>query len=192
MASIPHYQRLDLFRLPVGFRGRSAVFVQLWWVVQALLFKPLPQICYPLRNVLLRAFGAKVGANVRIRPGVEVSYPWKVSIGDNCWIGDDVTLYSLGPISIGSDSVISQKSYVCAADHDYSQPTFPIRERPVQIGSQVWIGGDVWVGPGVTIADGAVVGARSTVVADLPAAMVCVGSPAKPIKRRNTAPTGAA
>jgi putative colanic acid biosynthesis acetyltransferase WcaF len=121
---------------------------------------------------------------VLIRPGVEITYPWKVTIGDHSWIGDDVTLYSLGPIAIGAHSVVSQNSYICAADHDYSDNSFPIRERPVTIGEQVWIASDVWVGPGVSIADGAVVGARSTVTHDLPGGMICVGSPCKSIKSR--------
>jgi putative colanic acid biosynthesis acetyltransferase WcaF len=184
VASKPVYQRLDQFRLPLGFRGRPAWYVQFWWIVQALIVKPLPQICYPLRRGLLRLFGARIGAFVLIRPGVEITFPWKLSIGDNTWIGDDVTLYSLGPITIGANSVISQKSYICAADHDYTQASFPIRERPVQIGDQVWIGADVWVGPGVTVADGAVVGARSTVTRDLTEAMVYVGAPCKPMKPR--------
>jgi len=183
----PTYQRLDLFRLPSGFRGRGAVYVQLWWVVQGLLFKPLPQICYPIRRALLRAFGAKIGKGVLIRPGVEVTFPWKLVIGDHSWIGDDVTLYTLGPITIGANTVISQKSYICAADHDYAHVTFPIRERPIRIGDQVWIGGDVWVGPGVTIADGAVIGARSNVINDMPEAMVCVGSPCRPLRHRGSA-----
>jgi len=180
---------LDLFRVPLGFRGRSAFFVQVWWLVQALIVRPLPQICYPLRRWLLRAFGARIGANVQIRPGVKVTYPWKLVIGDNTWIGDDVTLYSLGPITIGANTVVSQLSYICAADHDYSQASFPIRERPIEIGDQVWIGGDVWVGPGVKIGDGAVVGARSTVTTDLPAGMICVGSPCKPLKPRQMKPS---
>lgn len=184
------FQRLSSFRLPPGFRGRSAIFVQFWWLVQALVFKPLPQICYPLRRALLRAFGAKIGIGVQIRPGVEVTYPWKLTVGDHCWIGDDVVLYTLGRINVGPDTVISQRSYVCAADHDYSQPDFPIRERPIQIGSEVWIGGDVWVGPGTTIADGTVVGARSTVVHDLPAGMICIGTPCKPIKPRRMKSAG--
>lgn len=183
----PTYQRLDLFRLPAGFRGRPAFYVQLWWIVQALIVKPLPQICYPIRRALLRAFGAKIGKGVLIRPGVEVTFPWKLVIGDHSWIGNDVTLYSLGPISIGANTVISQKSYVCGADHDYGHVTFPIRERPIRIGDQVWIGGDVWVGPGVTIADGVVVGARSNVINDLPEAMVCVGSPCRPLRHRGSA-----
>jgi putative colanic acid biosynthesis acetyltransferase WcaF len=187
MASKPVYQRLDLFKLPTSFRGRTAIFVQFWWLVQALIVKPMPQICYPIRRLLLRAFGAKIGPGVKIRPGVEITYPWKVAIGENTWIGDDVTLYSLGMITIGANSVISQQSYICAADHDYSQVSFPIRERPVDIGDQVWIAGGVWVGPGVKIADGVVVGARSTVTKDLPAAMICVGSPCRPLKRREPA-----
>ncbi len=177
-------QRLDLFRIPLGFRGKPIALVQLWWLVQALLVRPLPQLCYPLRRALLRAFGAQIGKQVRIRPGVEVTYPWKLTVGDHAWIGDGVTLYNLGQIVIGAHSVVSQHSYLCAADHDYSQKSFPIRERPIVIGEQVWIASHVWVGPGVRIADGAVVGARSTVTHDLPPAMVCVGSPCKPIKRR--------
>lgn len=184
MADRPDFQRLDRFTMPPGFRGRSALAVQLWWLVQALLFKPLPQICYPLRRALLRMFGARVGRNVLIRPGVQVTYPWKVTIGDYAWIGDNVTLYSLGPISIGAHAVLSQNTYVCAADHDYSDASFPIRERPITIEPQVWVASDVWVGPGVTIGAGAVVGARSTVVKDLPSAMVCVGSPCRPIAPR--------
>ena len=178
------FQRLDLFRLPKGFRGRPAIIVQLWWLAQALIFKPLPQICYGLRRSVLRLFGAKIGVGVRLRPGVEVTYPWKLTIGDYAWIGDDVVLYTLGPISIGSHTVVSQSSYVCAADHDHSMIDFPIRERPVTIGSEVWIASDVWIGPGVTIGDGAVVGARSTVTKDLPAGMVCTGAPCVPVKPR--------
>jgi putative colanic acid biosynthesis acetyltransferase WcaF len=163
------------------------VYVQLWWIVQALVFKQLPQICYPVRRFLLRAFGARIGNGVRIRPGVEITYPWKLTIGEHSWIGDDVTLYSLGQITIGAHSVISQGSYVCAADHDYSVVTFPIRQRPIVIGDQVWIASDVWVGPGVSIGDGAVVGARSTVTHSLPAGMVCVGAPCRPMKNRKIA-----
>jgi putative colanic acid biosynthesis acetyltransferase WcaF len=178
------FQRLNLFELPRSFRGRSLVVVQFWWFVQSAFFKRLPQCCYPIRRMLLRAFGASIGAGVRIRPGVEVTYPWRLTVGDYAWIGDNVTLYSLGSICIGANSVISQNAYICAADHDYSDVTFPIRARAVTVGEQVWIGSDVWIGPGVAVNSGSVVGARSTVIKDLPPGMVCVGSPCKPIKPR--------
>lgn len=177
-------QDLSLFRLPSGFRGRPAGWVQLWWLVQATLFKWSPQFAYSFRRMLLRAFGAQVGKGVIIRPSVTITYPWKVTIGDFSWIGDDVVLYSLGPISIGPHSVVSQRSYLCAGDHDYASTEFPIRGPAISIGAEVWIATDVYVGPGVTVGGGAVVGARSSVFSDLPEKMVCLGSPCRPVKER--------
>ena len=178
------FQDLGSFVLPRNFRGRSAFSVQLWWVVQSTLFKKSPQFAYKFRAAILRTFGASVGKNTIIRPSATFTYPWKVIIGDNVWIGDDVTIYSLGEINIGHNSVISQRSYICAADHDYLQPSFPIRARPIRIGSECWIATDSYIGPGVSIGNGAVIGARSSVFKDIPEMQVCVGSPCVPIKPR--------
>ena len=35
---------------PPGFRGRPAWFVQLWWLVQATLFRASPQVLYGWRR----------------------------------------------------------------------------------------------------------------------------------------------
>lgn len=177
-------QDLSRFKLPANFRGRSALVVQLWWLVQATLFHSSPQFAYGFRRWLLRCFGATVGAGAVIRPTVTVTYPWKVTIGAQAWIGDDVVLYSLGDIEIGANAVVSQRSYLCAADHDYKQQDFPIRARKVTIGPEAWLAADVFVAPGVTIGQGSVIGARSSVFADMPADMVCFGYPCKPVKPR--------
>lgn len=179
-------QDLRRFRMPGGFRGRSAVSVQLWWLVQSTLFRWSPQIAYGFRRWLLRRFGAQVGKGAVIRPSVTITYPWKVRIGDYAWVGDDVVLYSLGEIEIGAHSVVSQGSYLCAGDHDYTQAEFPIRARKIVIGSESWVAAHVFVAPGVNIGRRAVVGARSTVFRDMPAGMVCFGNPCKPVKRRNS------
>lgn len=105
-----NFQDLGRSSLPRGFRGRPAWFVQLWWVVQSTLFAWSPQIMYSWRRWLLRLFGMRVGEGVRVRSSVTVTYPWKVRVGDNCWIGDDAVLYSLGRIEIGDDCVVSQRS----------------------------------------------------------------------------------
>lgn len=177
-------QRLDRFRLPPGFRGRSAAWVQLWWLAEATLFRLSPQFLYGWRRWLLRRFGARVGISVRLRPTVRVTYPWKVTIGDRAWIGDDVVLYSLGEIRIGHDAVVSQRSYLCAGGHDHTTPGFDIFAKPVTVGNGAWLATDVFVAPGVSIGDGAVVGARSGVFSDLPAMQVCRGTPARAIKPR--------
>jgi len=181
---VSRLQDLSCFRLPPSFRGRSAVVVQLWWIVQATLFAMSPQFMFGWRRWLLRLFGARVGAGVLLRPSVRVIYPWKVSIGDYAWIGDDVVIYSLGDIEIGAHAVISQRSYLCAASHDYTQQDFPIFAKKVTVEAEAWLATDVFVAPGVTVGSGSVVGARSSVFHDLPRRMVCVGSPAKAIKPR--------
>lgn len=158
--------------------------MQLWWVAQALFFRCSPQFAYGFRAWLLRLFGARVGQATIIRPTVRITYPWKVSIGDYAWVGDDVVLYSLGEIEIGAHAVVSQRSYVCAADHDYTQSDFPIRARKVIIGSQAWLAADVFVAPGVRIGEGAVIGARSSVFRNMPDGMLCMGSPCHPVKPR--------
>lgn len=180
----PLYQDLSRFRMPPGFRGRAGAIVQLWWLVQWFLFRPSPQVFYGFRRFLLRMFGAHIGKQVLIRPTAWITYPWKVSIGDYTWIGDEVVLYSLGEIEIGAHSVVSQRSYLCAGVHDYELPTFDIHAAPIHIADQVWLATDVFVGPGVTIGKGAVVGARSSVFQDLPAGMVCMGNPARAVRPR--------
>lgn len=178
------YQDLDQFRLPENFRGRSAVVVQLWWIVQALLFNSSPQFLYSWRRFLLRLFGASVGKKVKIRPSVKITYPWKVIIGDYSWIGDDVILYSLGDISIGKNVVVSQKSYLCAGTHDYNKMDFTILNPPITIEDEVWIATDVFIGPGVKVGKAAVVGARSSVYKNLEGEKVYNGNPARFIKNR--------
>ena len=178
------FQKLDKFKIPSGFRARPAGFVQLWWLVQGTIFSWSPQFFYGWRRFLLRLFGAKIGKQVLIRPTARITYPWKVEIGDYAWIGDNVTLYSLGEISIGSHSVISQRCYLSTGSHDYTQPTFDIFAKPIRVGGQVWLAYDVFIAPGVEVGEGTVIGARSSVLDDLPGGMICYGNPAKPVKPR--------
>ena len=177
-------QHLNTFKLPQNFRGRNAFVVQLWWLVQSILFSNSPQFMYGFRRFLLRLFDAKIGKNVIIRPTAKITYPWKISIGDFSMIGDDVVLYSLGEIEIGKNVVISQKSYICAASHDYLKSDFPIFAKKVTIEDQCWLATDVFVAPGITIGKGTVVGSRSSVYKDLPSNKVCIGNPAKIIRER--------
>jgi putative colanic acid biosynthesis acetyltransferase WcaF len=158
--------------------------VQLWSVVQSTLFRWSPRISYGWRRWLLRRFGARIGRGVRIRPTAEIAYPWKLSVGNWCWIGDNVTLYTLGPIRIGDNAVVSQQCYLCSASHDYTVPSFDIFARPIEIGDEAWLAAGVFVAPGVRVGHGAVVGARSVVLNNLPEMMVCVGHPATPVCAR--------
>ena len=177
-------QNLAQFKMPPGFRGKSGWYIQAWWIVQTLFFKTSPQFLYGWRRFLLRSFGAKVGKGVILRPSVHTQFPWKVSIGDYSWIGDNVVLYSLGEIRIGNNVVVSQKSYLCTGSHHYQSEAFDIYSQPIILEDKCWLATDVYVAPGVTIGEGTVVGARSSVFRSLPAGKICMGNPARVVKDR--------
>lgn len=177
-------QDLRRFRLPKGFRGRSALMVQIWWLVQSLLFHPSPQILYGWRRWLLKIFGASIGEGVLLRPSVVVTYPWKVSIGANAWIGDNVTLYSLGVIVIGDNAVISQEAYLCAGTHDYRDPAFRIYAENITVEPEAWVAARAFIAPGVTVGRGAVVAACSVVTSDVEPLAIVAGTPARKMRGR--------
>ena len=179
--------RLSSHRIPKGFRGKSKLYVQLWWFVQAIFIGPSPQVFYGWRRFWLRLFGARIGKKVLIRPSVKITYPWKVFIGDYSWIGDNVVLYSLGAIEIGSNTVISQKSYLCTGSHKYNKKTFDIFAKKITVGNGCWLATDVFVAPGINIGDGAVIGARSSVFKNIEINTINIGSPTKHIGNRTNA-----
>ncbi len=157
--------------------------------VWMLLGKPLFRISfhnwYGFRARLLRLFGAEIGIGVAIRPSVNIEVPWMVKIDDDATVGDYAIIYSLGPVTIGKRSIVSQYAHLCAGTHDYTDHAFKLIRSPVWVGSDVWIGTDAFIGPGVAVGNLTVVGARSSVYKDLPERMVCVGNPAKVIKERD-------
>ncbi|USR91626.1 hormogonium polysaccharide biosynthesis acetyltransferase HpsU [Phormidium yuhuli AB48] len=160
-------------------RGRSGVYVLLWWLVQAIAFPLSPHFANGFRCWLLRRFGATVGEGVIVRPTARFTYPWKVHIGDYCWIGDDVVFYSLDEICLGHHCVVSQKSYLCTGSHDIGDRRFGLKTNPIILGNGVWVATDCFVAAGVTIGSNTVVGARSSVFGNLPAGYVCLGSPCR-------------
>lgn len=168
-------------------RGRPGGVILLWWLVQAVVFPLSPHFANGVRVWLLRCFGAKIGRGVVIRPTARVTYPWKLAIGDRSWIGDDVVLYSLAPITLGQHCVVSQKSYLCTGSHDVESPAFDLVTAPIVVGNGAWVATDCFVAPGVTVGANTVVGARSSVFRDLPPGYVCVGSPCKPVRLREIA-----
>lgn len=175
----PRYQDLSLFRVPSGFRGRSAITIQVWWIVQATLFAWSPQFLYGWRRYLLRLFGAKIGRKVILRPTVRITYPWKVEIGDYSQIGDRTELYSLSNILIGKNVVVSQDSYICTGGHYPDRLDFKIYADEIIIEDEVWLAAQCFVMPGVVIGRGSFCKVRSLITRNVPCGMILAGAPAR-------------
>ena len=160
-------------------RGKPGWFIILWWLVQAIAFPLSLHNLNGWRCWVLRLFGAKIGKKVVIRPTARFTYPWKVTIGDYSWVGDDVVFYSIDRIVIGSHTIISQKSYLCTGSHDIKTENFSLITAPIKIGNGAWVATDCFIAPGVTIGANAVIGARSSVFQDIGVQQVAWGTPCK-------------
>ncbi|MCC6493820.1 MAG: putative colanic acid biosynthesis acetyltransferase [Pirellulales bacterium] len=159
--------------------GRRLLWMALWP-----LFRFSPRPAFAWRRLLLRALGAKVGANVHIYASATIYYPWMLAIGDDSAIGERALVYNLGRVTIGRRATISHQAHLCAGTHDYRDPALPLLRPPITIGDDAWICADAFVGPGVNVGAGAVVGARAATFDDVAPWTVVAGNPAKFIKRR--------
>ena len=156
----------------------------LWACVQLPFWLRVPRVLNPMRIALLRAFGARIGQRCLVG-SARIWIPWNLEMGDYSAIGEGAEIYNLAPVHIGANSVVSQRSYLCTATHDYTKSNFPIYSLPITIGASAWVAAGVFVAPGICIGEGAVVGACSVVTKDVAAWMVCAGNPCRVIKPRS-------
>ncbi|KJD34631.1 colanic acid biosynthesis acetyltransferase [Tamlana nanhaiensis] len=154
-------------------RGSSKLKEILWYLIKVVFF--LSAFPYPkrLKIVLLKCFGAKVGKGVVIKPRVNIHFPWKLSIGDNVWIGEEVFILNFEEIVIENNVCISQRAFLCGGNHDYSDPCMPYRNGPIHLKEGCWVGANVFVGPNVIIGCDTVITVGSTVTKNVDPYLVC-------------------
>lgn len=173
--SMPRSRSLQPARLGASNKLRRLA----WTLVWGLLYRPSPTPLHGWRRFLLRLFGAQVGAGAHPYPTARVWAPWNLSMAEHSCLGRDVDCYCVAPVSLGAHATVSQYSFLCTASHDHRDPAMPLVAAPIVIEAEAWVAADVFVGPGVTVRAGAVIGARSTLLADAPAWTVMAGSPAQ-------------
>jgi putative colanic acid biosynthesis acetyltransferase WcaF len=168
--------------------GRSTVVRALWFFAGTPIVRTAVLPFSGLKRAVLRAFGARVGRGVVIKPGVKVKYPWLLEVGDHVWIGEDCWIDNLAMVSLGSNSCISQGVYLCTGNHDWSDPSFGLITKSIRIGTGSWLAARTVVGPGVTVGNCAVTAAGSVVTKDVPAHEIHGGNPAVFLKKRHIVP----
>jgi putative colanic acid biosynthesis acetyltransferase WcaF len=157
---------------------------KVWQYASLIFFRPFSGKPFNIwRNLILKLFGAKIGAGSVVYASAKILAPWNLCIGEQTCIGPYVEFH-IGKTIIGSKVTISQKSYLCSGSHDISSLNVPFISAPIIIEDFVWIGADSFIMMGVTIGKGAIVGARSSVFKNVDSWMVVGGNPAKLIKMR--------
>jgi len=148
-------------------RGRSFIHQIAWYVVMNVFFV---RWWFParFRPALLRAFGASVGSGVLVRSRVRVHWPWKLTIGNDCWIGEGAWLLNLEPIVLGHDVCVSQEALLCTGSHDHRDPAFEFDNAPISVADGGWVATRAVVLRGVRVGRESIVAAGVTAHRDVP------------------------
>lgn len=175
---------MDLSKYSVAHFDRGAPRLkEIAWVIAKCIFFQTP---WPwpsaLKVALLRGFGARIGVGVVIRSHVNITFPWRLKIGDHVWIGEEVIILSLAQVTIGSNVCISQRAYLCTGSHDFRSDTFDLQTKPITIRDGSWVAAQAFIGMGVEVGEGSVVSAGSVLMESVPPRSFVRGNPAAVVK----------
>ncbi|BCL32992.1 sugar O-acetyltransferase [Streptomyces aurantiacus] len=136
------------------------------------------------RPILAELLGS-LGEEVHVRPPLYVDYGSNITIGARTFVNYNLTALDVAAITIGEDCQIGPNVQLLTPTHPLEPG--PRRDkleaaRPITIGNNVWLGGGATVLPGVSIGDNSVIGAGAVVTKDVPADVVAVGNPARPVR----------
>jgi putative colanic acid biosynthesis acetyltransferase WcaF len=166
------------------FRIGASILKQfLWYFTDIFFFKSR---IIPVSSVLvfiLRLFGARIGKQVRIKPGIHIKYPWKLTIGDYSWLAD-CYIENLDFVHIAEHCCISQQATLITGNHNYRKTSFDLITAPITIEEGAWIGAAAKVGPGVTVHSHAVLTMGSVATKALDVYGIYQGNPAIKVKER--------
>jgi putative colanic acid biosynthesis acetyltransferase WcaF len=163
--------------------GASALKLMCWYFVSVMFVR---SGIIPFSSVLvaiLRMFGAQIGKDVRIKPGLYVHYPWKLTIGDHSWIAE-CRIENLAPVTIGNHVCVSQQAMLLTGNHDYKKIGFDLITKPIHLANGAWVGARAIVCPGITVNSHAVLTVGSIATKDLEAYGIYQGNPAIKVKDR--------
>lgn len=136
------------------------------------------------RIALLRMFGARIGSGLVIKNGVNVKFPWKLTVGRDCWLGEGCWIDNLDEVVIGDDVCISQGAMLLTGNHDYSVASMPYRNAKIRVYDGAWIGARAVVCPGVRVGVDAVLTVGSVATHDLADSTIYQGNPAQEVRKR--------
>ena len=164
-------------------RTRSRSVEALWMVVEFLLISNPLQISSTLRAWALRLFGARIGANVIMRPRLRVKFPWNLLVGDNCWIGEGVWIHNQGLVTIEDNAVVSQEAFITTGSHDIYRSMDLVIE-PVVIRRGAWVTSRCMVLQGAEVGRNTIVTPASVVRGSLLPDSIYGGNPAAYLRER--------
>lgn len=176
----------NLSSFATGEFNKGAGFLKqtLWYFINALLVRASWNPFMGIKIALLKAFGAKIGKGLIIKNNVCIKFPWKITIGDNVWLGEYAWIDNLDYVTIGNNVCISQGALLLTGNHDYTCSSFDYRNAPIVIEDGAWIGAKAIVCPGVIVKTHAILTVGSIATKNLNEFCIYQGNPAQFIRKR--------
>jgi len=111
-----------------------------------------------------------------------------IKIGNNTYIGHNVTISCANCIEIGSDVTFGDNVYIADNAHSYEDIGANIYKQPlklgkIMIGDRAWIGKNAVIANNVVIGEHSIVGANSFVSKSVDPYTIVAGNPARVLKR---------
>ena len=166
-------------------KGASALKIALWFFVNAFFVRASWNPFMGMKIWLLRLFGAKIGSGLVIKNNVVIKYPWKLVVGDNCWLGEYSWIDNLDKVTIGNNVCVSQGAMLLTGNHDYNKCDMPYRNAPITLEDGCWVGARSIVCPGVVAHRNSVLSVGTVATHDLLPDAVYQGVPAQKVRERN-------
>jgi putative colanic acid biosynthesis acetyltransferase WcaF len=180
-----NYPTVDLASFSVGsYTAGPKWKVAIWYFLNYFVLASAFPWPYKLKVALLRSFGAKIGTGLVLKNKVRIKNPWKLVIGNNCWIGESVWIDNLDDVKIGDNVCISQGALLLTGNHDYTRSDFAYRLEPITIEDGAWIGAKTTVCPGVTCKSHSILTVGSVATKNLEPWTICSGNPSQAIRKR--------
>jgi len=145
-----------------------------------------------IRPIIYRPFFRGLKEGTRICSNVHFKYPSEIEIGAHVYIGRGSILTGAGGLHIGDHTLIAAGTKICTTTHIADDLTTPvylqgIRNKSINIGSNVWVGFDAKILLGSIVGSHSIVGANSVLLEDSSFAeySIIAGIPANLIGRRD-------
>ena len=137
------------------------------------------------KKILYQILG-KRGEKCIIHPPFYCDYGYNIEVGNNFFANYNCIMLDINKIIIGNNVMLAPSVIITTAGH----PIHPVIRnshleygKPIKIGNNVWIGANAIINPNVTIGNNVVIGSGSVVLHDIPDNVVCVGNPARIVKK---------
>ena len=139
-----------------------------------------------MKALLKELLGSIGDDDIIINQPFRCDYGCQISVGKRFFANFGFTVLDEARVTIGDDCFIGPNVSIYTACHS----TDPVERNsrrewalPVTMGNNVWIGGSVTILPGIKIGDNVTIGAGSVVVNDIPDGCIAVGNPCRVVRK---------